>query len=316
MVEALPGVRSGAIVTNHPLDRGFTNSFLIEGEEYDPEQGEITTRLVTPGYFETVGLRLVEGRLPRASDGPGDPHVIVLNRKAAERYFPHGGAIGSRLSFWGQYREVIGIVDNERMHGLVEEVPPALYVNLLQTPPVASKITLMVSTEIPPLDMVDGVRGTIWAMDRDLAVFNVSTMDDTLADASARERFASVILFIFACVAVFLALLGVHGILSYLLAQRRHEVGVRMALGATRGDVVRGIVGQGARMALPGLAGGLLGAVLLSGFLRGILFGVSPTAPRVYAVVGAGLALVSLAATIIPSWRAASVSPADSLRGE
>ena len=312
-VPALPGVRSAAIVTNHPLDRGFTNSFRIEGRPYDPEQGEITTRLVTAGYFETVGLPLVRGRLPRPFDGPGDPHVIVLNRKAAERYFPEGTAIGSRIGFWGSSREVVGIVENERMHGLAEEVPPALYVNLLQTPPAVTQITLLVATEVPPLHLADAVRRTIWSLDPDLAVFNV---EETLADAVARERFASVVLMVFATAAVLLAVIGVHGVLAYLVAVRGREVGVRMALGATRGDVVREIVGEAARMGGIGIAAGVLAALAASRFLHGLLYEVGPTAPAVYLGVAAGLGLAALVATVLPAWRAASISPAQSLRGQ
>lgn len=315
-MDALPGVRSAAVVTNHPLDRGFTNSFQIEGRPYDAEQGEITTRLVTPGYFETVGLRLLEGRLPSPSEGTEDPHVIVINRTAAERYFPDGGAIGSRIGFWGQFREVVGIVADEHMHGLAEAAPPALYVNLLQTPPVATKITLMVRTEVPPLDMADAVRRTIWSLDRDLAVFNVATMDDTLADASARERFASLVLVVFAGVAVFLAVLGVHGVLAYLVAQRGHEVGVRMALGATRGQVVAVVMRQGASMAVIGIGVGVVAALALSGVLRGLLFGVSATAPWIYVLVGSGLGAVAIVGTAVPAARAASIEPVTSLRGD
>jgi predicted permease len=315
-VSALPGVRAAAVVTNHPLDRGFTNSFQIEGRPRDAEQGEITTRLVTPGYFETVGLALLEGRLPSPSEGPSDPHLIVINRTAADRYFRDGGAIGSRVGFWGQYREIVGIVADEHMHGLAEPVPPALYVNLLQTPPVATKITLMVRTEVPPLDLAEGVRRTVWSLDRDLAVFNVATMDGTLADASARERFASLVLVVFAGVAVFLAVLGVHGVLAYLVAQRGHEVGVRMALGATRRQVIAVVVRQGASMAALGVAIGVVAALAVSGVLRGLLFGVSATAPWAYAAVAVGLGLTALVGTALPALGAASIDPVASLRGE
>jgi predicted permease len=315
-LEALPGVRSAAIVVNHPLDPGFTNSFVIEGVPYDPDQGEITTRMVTPGYFETVGLERVEGRLPHPSDGPSDAHVIVLNRRAVERYFPEGGALGTRIRFWDQYREVVGIVENERMHGLAEEVPAALYVNLLQSPPVAAKVTILIATDVAPLEVVDAARRTVWALDPGLAVYNVATLEETVADASARERFGSIVLGIFAGVALFLSILGVHGVLAYLVACRGHEVGVRMALGATRSDVVRIVVRQGAGMAVLGISVGLLAALALSRVLRGLLFGVSATEPWVYAGVAATLGVVALAATALPAWRAASVAPVSALRGE
>lgn len=313
--EALPGVRAASVVTNHPLDPGFTNSFRIEGRPYDPEQGEITTRLVTAGYFETVGLELLEGRLPHRSDGASDPHVIVLNRKAVERYFPEGGALGSRVGFWGQLREVVGIVENERMHGLAEEVPPALYVNLLQSPPVATNVTLLVRTEGPPLDAASAVRRVIAALDPELAIARVSTMDDTLAEATARERFASRVFALFAFVALVLSVLGVHGVLAYMVAQRGHEVGVRMALGATRQRVVRDVVEEGLSMAAPGVVLGVLGALALSRLLQGLLFGVSPTAPWAYAVAAVVLFAVAAMASAAPAMRAASIQPSSALRG-
>jgi predicted permease len=313
--EALPGVQAASVVTNHPLDPGFTNSFRIEGRPYDAEQGEITTRLVTAGYFETVGLDLLDGRLPHPSDGPSDPHVIVLNRKAVERYFPEGGALGSRVGLWGQMREVVGIVEDERMHGLAEEVPPAVYVNLLQSPPVAANLTLLVRTEGPPLDAAPAVRRVVAALDPELAIARVSTMDDTLAEATARERFAARVFAVFAFVALVLSVLGVHGMLAYLVAQRGHEVGVRMALGATRRRVVRDVVEEGLAMAAPGVVLGVLGALALSRLLRGLLFGVSPTAPWAYGLAAVVLLAVAGLASAAPALRAASIPPSSALRG-
>jgi predicted permease len=314
---AIPGVRSAAVLLNHPLDPGFTNSFLIEGQPYDPSQGEMTTRLVTPAYFVTAGVELQEGRLMSDSDRFGSPDVIVLNRAAADRYFPEGGAIGNRIAFWGRtFREVVGIVDNERLHGLTAEIPPAMYVSMYQSPPRGGKTTLMLRTEVPPLTLVDAVRDAMRRVDPDVPLFNVSTMEATLADAMARERFASTVLAVFAIVAVLLAVLGVHGVLSYLVAQRGREVGVRMALGATRRDVVRMVLRQGAGMTGLGVVGGLLAALAVSGVLSSLLFGVSATAPSVYVGVGLGLAVVAMAATALPAHRAASIDPATSLRGD
>ena len=316
-LESVPGVRSAAVLLNHPLDPGFTNSFQIEGQPYDPSQGEMTTRMVTPGYFETAGLEVREGRPLSDTDRVGTPDVIVLNRAAVERYFPEGGAIGSRIAFWGPtYREVVGIVENERVHGLTAEPPPAMYVSMYQAPPRGGKITLMVRSEVPPLSLVDGVRRAVNAVDPDLPLFNIATMEATLAEAMARERFASTVLAVFALVAVVLAVLGVHGVLSYLVAQRGHEVGVRMALGATRRDVVRMVLRQGMGMTALGIAGGVVAAIAVSGLLGSLLFGVSATAPGAYLGVAIGLAVVALAATALPAHRAASIDPVSSLRGE
>ncbi len=316
-VSSLPGVRSAALTLNHPLDPGWTNSFRIEGRPFDPDQGEMTTRLVSPSYFTTAGIELVAGRfLDDRDDLDGEP-AIVLNREAARRYFPDGDALGSRIGFWGpNFRRIVGVVENERLHGLTADAPPTMYASLAQAPQRGGTVTLLVATEVPPLSLVDGVRRAVTSIDRDVPVFDVTTMAATVREASARERFASLVLGIFACVAVLLAVLGVHGVLAYLVAQRGREVGVRMALGATRRDVVRMIVGQGALMAGLGLTLGIVGALSLSGLLRGLLFGVSSTDPGIYAAVVGGLGLVALMATALPAARAAGIDPASSLRGE
>jgi len=135
-VEAVPGVESAAVAFNHPLDAGFTNSFVIDGRAYDPEQGEMTTRMVSPGYLETAGLRLTEGRFLEGSDRLGEPGTLVLNETAVRRHFPDGNAVGARISFWGQDpRTVVGIVEDERVAGVTGETPPAMYLNILQSPP-------------------------------------------------------------------------------------------------------------------------------------------------------------------------------------
>ena len=316
-VQAVPGVRSAATVLNHPLEAGFTNSFVIEGRSYDPMQGEMPTRLVTPGYFETAGLEVLEGRPLEEADRVGTPDVIVINREAARRHFPDGDAIGERIRLWGPvYREIVGIVENERFHGLRADAPPAMYATMYQAPPRGGKITMLVHSDVAPLTLVDAIRGAFRSVDATLPVFNVATMEDTLADAVARERFASTVLALFGGVALLLAMLGVHGVLAYLVAQRRHEVGIRMALGATRQDVVSLVMAQGASMTGLGVGVGLAVAVAVSGTLRGLLYGVSPTDGWTYALVAASLALVAMAATALPAWRAASIDPAASLKGE
>ena len=316
-VRALPGVESAAVTTNHPLDEGFTNSFSINSQPVGPNQGEMTTRIVTPGYFETVGVELVAGRQMDATDETDTPLVVVINRAAAERYFPDGDALGSTLSFWGPIpREIIGIVENERIHGLDTDAPPAMYANMYQAPPRPVPITLMVSTTGDPAAMATSVRETIWSLDRDLAVFNVSTMDETLRDATARERFAGVVLAVFSAFALFLALLGVHGVLSYAVTQRRQEVGIRMALGATQRDVLSLIVSQGMIMTVLGLVIGLLGAAASTRLFASLLFGVEPFDLKAYAAVTVLLGAVALLASALPARRASRIDPMTSLRSE
>ena len=316
-VQALPGVESATITLNHPLDEGFTNSFSINEQPVDPNQGEMTTRIVTPGYFETVGVRLVAGRLMDSTDETDTPFIVMINQAAADRYFPDGTAIGSTLSFWGPWtREIIGIVENERMHGLATDPPPAMYANLYQAPPRVAATTLLIKTTGDPAAMTASVRETIWSLDRDLAVFDGSTMDQTLRDATARERFAGVVLAVFSSVALFLALLGVHGVLSYAVTQRRHEVGVRMALGASRRDVLSLIVSQGLVMTVLGLVVGLVGAVAFTRFFASLLFGVKPFDLKSYAAVTVLLGSVAILASALPARRASRIDPMASLRSD
>ncbi len=315
-VERLPGVRSAALASNHPLQSGFTNSFAIIGRPPDPDQGEMTTRMVTPGYFDTVGLRLVRGRLMAPTDTVDAPAVLMLNEAAAARYFPDEDPIGQSIGLWGNVaREIIGIVENERMDGLDREAPPAMYVNLLQAPQVGG-VTLLVRTETEPRPLVPAVREAIWSIDRDLAVFRISTMQDTVAVAVARERFASVVLAVFAGIAVVIASLGVYGLLSYVVAQRGHEVGVRMALGARSGDVVRMVVRQGVALTAGGIVVGLGGALLVSRLLESLLFETSRADPVAYAAVVTVLGLAALVACTLPARRAASIDPIVALKGE
>ena len=208
--------------------------------------------------------------------------------------------------------ELVGIVGNERIHGLTAEIPPAMYISLFQSPPRGGKITLMARTRVAPLSVVEGVRAATRTVDADVPVFNVATMEATVANAMARERFASTVLSLFAGVALFLAMLGVHGVLAYLVGQRGHEVGVRMALGATRGDVVRMVVKEGDSM----IVLGLVVAFGVSGLIQGLLYGVSATAPLAYIGVAISLGVVALAATAVPAHRAASINPVSSLRGD
>ncbi len=313
----LPGVESVALASNHPLDPGFTNSFSIEGRPPDPEQGEMTTRMVTPGYFGVAGVELLQGRLPRADEGVDQPGVVVLNATAAQRYFPDGDALGSHLGFWGTgFREIVGIVADEHVQGLRADAPPTFYTSLLQTPPAGGPLTVLVRTRGAPLEMAPAVRRAIWSYDSRLALYDVTTMDATLARATQRERLATLTLGVFASMALILAGLGVYGLLSYTVARRTRELGIRLALGADRASVRRMVIRQGAGLVAVGLLAGLLLARVLTRGLGDLLFGVGTGAPRAYVASGLALLGVAVVAAAIPALRASSVEPAESLRVE
>lgn len=313
----LPGVQAVALTTNHSLDAGFTNSIAIEGHPDDPLRGEPTTRMVTPGYFDVAGVRVLEGRVFTDADTHDRPGVVVLNQTAAERYFPGGDVLGSRISFWGLgFREIIGIVRDERLAGLRAAAPPAFYTSLLQTPTVGGALTFMVRTSGDPAEWAAPVRTAIEAVDPELAIYDVTTMDATLAAAQRRERFATSLLGTFAIMALILAGTGVYGVLSYAVARRRREMGIRLALGADAGRLKAMVVRQGAALVGGGLLVGLVAARVAARTLEGLLFGIDAGTLLPYALTGALLLAVALVAAYVPARRAGAVPPAESLRAD
>jgi putative ABC transport system permease protein len=238
----------------------------------------------------------------------------VINATAARRCFPHQNALGHRLKFWGQAREIIGIVGDERFHGITEAAPAAVYTPLQQTPMAA--VTLLVRTKGDPARVAAAVQRAIWSVDGEIALFDVATMREVLAGSIARQRFTMLLLGVFASVATLLALLGVYGVLSYTVAQRTGEVGIRVALGAKQGEIVRLILRRGAVLVLAGIGVGLAAALAGSRLLAHLLFGIGATDPATYVVVSLAVAGVALGASYIPARRAAAIDPVIALRGE
>jgi predicted permease len=315
-VGTMPGVRSVAFASAGPLDPGFTNSFSIVGREAEAAKGqaEISTRFVSPGYFATVGLPLLRGRLLSDRDGVDAPTVAVINTAAAKRYFPGEDPIGHRLSYWGHAREIVGIVGDERFHGLTEAAPAAVYTPLTQTP--TSAVTLLVRTVGDPSQVAGAVRREVWSVDRDIALFDVGSMQAALSESVARQRFTMLLLGVFAAAATVLALLGVYGVLSYTVAQRRGEMGIRMALGARRGEILRLILRRALALVIVGLGIGLVVALAGSRVLQHLLFGIGSTDPATYALASLAIVAVALGASYLPARRAADVEPMVALRGD
>ena len=316
-VAELPGVVSVAVASNHPIEDGFTNSFLIEGREDEFEsQAELPMRIVSPGYFATVGVPLLSGRVFGPADGVDSPGVLIINRAAAQRYFPAGDAIGSRIGFWGAgFREIVGIVGNERFKGLDSEAPPAMYPSTYQVPMLGA-VRLLVRTAGEPENMLGAVRGVVRELDPALPLFSVETLDQALAASVGRDRFTAQLVTTFAAVSLFLALLGVYGILAYSVAQRTAEIGIRVALGATQQGVARMVVRQGMALVGGGILLGLTGALATSRLLESQLYGVSTVDPQTFGGVALGTAAVALVASFLPATRAARVDPSVALQTE
>ncbi len=314
-VAALPGVRSVAIAGRHPLDAGFTSSISVVGREAEAgDWPEPSIRQVDAGYFETLQIRLIAGRRLEVTDDATAPTVLLINESAADRYFPGDDPLGQRIRLWGSNREIVGVIANERFRGPAEVTPPAVYLPLKQAPSPTGSLLLRVDRN--PELFVASVRGIVRELDPALPLSGVEPMAVTLRDSMEQRRFTMLLLGIFATVALVLAVVGVHGVLTYTVAQRKQEIGIRMALGADRHTVQRLIVGHGVLLTFGGLGIGLIGALIGTRLMRSLLFAVSPTDPATIAAVGVLLAIVAVVASYLPARRAAEVDPMEALRAE
>jgi putative ABC transport system permease protein len=311
---AIPGVRSVALASNDPLDAGFTNSFVIEGREGEARNGqaELATRPVSASYFATLGVPLLQGRAFQSSDDANADPVVLINEAAAHKYFPTDSPIGHRLRFWGTWRTIVGVVGNERFAGLAAEAPPAMYPPITQAPMASA--SLLVRAGRDPRQLVGPVRDVFRQLDREIAPYGVATMDDVIDSSIAQRRFTMELLCGFAALALGLALIGVYGVVSYGVARRTHEMGVRMALGATRHDVIRHVLRDGSRLALFGALLGILGALAATRLLSTQLYGVKASDPLTFAFAAAAIVIVALVGSYVPARRASRVAPVAALQ--
>ncbi len=314
-VAALAGVTSVTVAGAHPLEAGFTSSINVVGRETEAgDWPEPTVRQIDEGYSATLGLRIVAGRSVTASDDADAPPVIVINEAARRRFFAGHEPLGQRIRLWGSERLVIGVVADERFRGPAEPAVPAVYMPRAQAATTGYSVLVRVSGA--PATLAPALRRIVRELDPSLPLFGVEPLARTLAHSMAQRRFTMIVLGAFAAVALLLAAVGVHGVLAYSLAQRTREIGVRIALGATPGGVRALVVGQGARLAVRGLAIGLLGALAVTRVLRTLLFGVGSADPLTYAGVALTLGGVALLASWLPAWRATRVDPMSALRAE
>ncbi|HYC32821.1 MAG TPA: ADOP family duplicated permease, partial [Gemmatimonadales bacterium] len=324
-----PGVTAAGLVSAGPFEGGNDNGLVPEGRPLDIGSAiQTDMRLVTPGYFAAMGVHLRGGRTFTARDAAGAPLVMVVNERFAREAWPGQDPIGKRVACCEaapdggpNWKTVIGVVAEVRARGVEREAPPEFYLPITQAPAAAWRwvdrsMTLVARTSGDPMTLAAALRGAAQSVDRSLPVYDIATMDDRRAATLATSRFSTVLLTAFGGIALLLASIGVYGIISYGVTQRAREIGIRLALGADGGRVLRLVVGQAAVLAGAGLALGLAGAVLLSRLLGGLLFRVSPTDPPTLAAGSATLALVALAAAVLPARRAAKLDPVRALRAE
>lgn len=315
-VKNIPSARSVALAASHPLNAGFTSTFSIVGRLPAPQgqEEEIRVRGVSPGYFATVGIPLIRGRLLEETDREGQPPVTLINEAAARHYFPGEDPIGKEVGAWMPPLRIVGIVGNERFMGLSQDVTPAIYPPIAQVP--MASLSLLVRSESSVSQLTDAVRREFAGLDPSLAVYNVEPMTEVLERSMAQARFASLLVGSFAGVAWLLAILGVHAVLSYSVAQRTQEIGVRMALGAQPRDVLRLVMKEGAAVAALGLVAGLATAWLATRLLASMLFNVEPRDLTVFTAAPLSFMVTALLASYLPARRAIRVSPSMSLRNE
>jgi putative ABC transport system permease protein len=324
-VRELPGVRSAGAVTDVPLFGGSSTGFDVEGRPLaKPNERPMTEfRSASPGYFQTMGIDLVAGRTFTPDDRADAPPVALINETLARRYFGKENPLGKRigLSRPTDWREIVGVVRDVRNYGLAEEVKPECYLPYLQNAPnylagSASWMVMVMRTESEPLGYVAAIKGALQKIDPDQPIASIRPMTAYLAQSVAQRRFNMLLLALFAGLALVLAAVGIYGVISYSVAQREREVGIRMALGAQAGDVLALIVRQGMRPALLGLLAGVLVAAAMTRFMRNLLFQVSAIDPFVFGAVAFVLTLVAALACLIPARQATRVDPAVALRSE
>jgi putative ABC transport system permease protein len=321
-IENVPGVESASASSTLPLGGGgfyLGRKFLAEGRAEPPEGRDNPAQwnVVTPAHFDTLGIRVLKGRAFDERDTAGSNPVVIINESLAREIFPGEEPLGKRIRSWRDenvLREIVGVTHDVRYFGRDDELRGLVYVPHAQDS--WRSMVLAVRTTGDPAGFAGVIRNAISAFDKDLAVSRVQTMTRVLDDSVAGPRFNMTLLAVFAGVAMVLAAVGIYGILSYAVAQRTHEIGVRMALGARATDVLKLVVGQGLKLTLAGVALGLGAALAVTRVMETLLYEVSVTDPLTFIAIALLLVGVALVASFIPARRATRVDPIVALRYE
>jgi putative ABC transport system permease protein len=325
-VRALPGVESAALGNHIPLTGAHGRTDItIEGMAL-PKPGSFPhpdVHTVSPDYVRALGMVLQRGRTFTDADNETAPLVALVNDKLARQFWPNDDPIGKRF-MWGRFDPasqdarkwvtVVGVVDDTKMYGLANPSRLEVYDPLRQT--ANNDMELVVKSRIDPSALTSEIRSVVAAVDKDQPIFAIATMNKIVSDDVAAPRLTLVLLGLFSALAVILAAIGIYGVISYSVAQRTHEIGVRMTLGAQPRDVLRMVLGQGGKIALAGIGIGIVAALGLTRLMSGLLFSVSAGDPATFVAVAGLLGLVALFACYIPARRAMRVDPMVALRYE
>src|SRR5712691_7316914 len=321
-VRAVPGVKVASAAL--PLLGGWQSSFTLEGRP-EPPPGQLPSAditRVTPDYFRAMGERVVEGRVFTERDSAEAPPVAVVDETFVRAHYPGQSALGKRLRFGSsrdpddkaKWLEIVGVVGHVKNYGVDQESRVEVWLPYFQNP--TGSVTLIVRADKDPAALASGLREAVKAVDPEVPVYSVRTLADLVSDRTAPRRLAVMLITVFAAIALLLAAVGIYGVMSYAVAQRTQEIGIRMALGAERRDILRMVLRHGSLMAVTGIALGVVTALALARLITSLLFQVSATDPPTFSVVPLVLIGVALLACYIPARRATRVDPLVALRDQ
>lgn len=319
----VPGVQYAGIINTLPLSKGPTTGFRVEGRPVLPRDQWSPTnfRAVSSDYFSAMGIPVMHGRALTDRDDNGAPGVLVVNQALADRDFPGESAVGKRVTFGNTdnnrqpvWFEIVGITANVRSLELREEPPPEIYFSAKQNPFV--NMSLVIRSTVEPTTLAASVRQVVTDVNKSVPVADIKTMEHIVTESVTQPRFNVFLLGLFSFIALVLSAAGIYGVTAYTVTQRTHELGIRLALGAQVGDVLKMILGQGMAVIGVGLVLGLVSAFALMRLLRSLLFGVGENDPLTFAAITLVLLLVALLACYIPARRATKVDPLVALRYE
>lgn len=313
----LPGVEMAAISDSLPPDRlEDADTFQIEGQTLAPDETNPVISAITasPRFFQTLRVPLIKGRYFTDHDNQGSTPVAIVSDGFARRFFPGQEVIGQRIKQGQPWMEIVGVAGNMKYMGLTTDTDAALYTPFAQT--YGRRMFLVVRSPGDAADLAETLRRDIQSIDADVTLAQIGTMEQALDQSVSRPRFNTMLLALFAGVALLLAAVGIYGLIAYWVTQRMHEIGVRMALGAAQTDVMRMVIRQGASLAAMGIVIGLGGAFALTRLLKTMLFGIGVTDALTFVAAPLGILLVVLLATFIPAFRATQISPVVALRYE